>query len=181
MLRPTRYCQPLDHFDSALPQMWTSPALINSRAAHFKGVKTGGLWTVNGVIIAAEYRKRTLDLMIITCSQSGTNDYVVSYLLLRFVFSFTTFLVFSNPKPALLLKKTGNVCTQRTKECVFKGWKQETKELSAGHKKDRFQILPLTWRMSGGTGVSVSAVSQIKPTLMKRPSQIRMTFHFDWL
>jgi len=38
------------------------------------------------------------------------------------------------PKLVFLLKKTGNECKEQ-KECVFKGWKQETKESSAGHKK----------------------------------------------
>lgn len=55
------------------------------------------------------------------------------------------------PKPAFLLK-TGNECTQRTKECVFKGWKQETKESSVGHKKR-------SSRLRGGTGVCVSSLS----------------------
>lgn len=61
-------------------------------------------------------------------------------------------------KPAFLLKKTGNECTQRTKECVFKGWKQETKESSVGHKK-RLVWNPPVWEV---VQVSVSAVYQIK-------------------
>lgn len=77
----------------------------------------------------------TLYLMIITCSQSGTNDYLVSYLLCKICVLLHSVSSVLQPKPALLLKKTGSACTPRTKECVFKGWKQETKESSAGHKK----------------------------------------------
>ncbi len=186
MLWSTRYCQPQDHFYSTLPQMWTSPALIHfvptanqpticaswqkAEKHTLKVWKTGGLWTVNGVITAVQYRNMTLHLMIITCSQSGTNDYVVSYLLLRFVFSFTTFLVFSNPKQALLLKKQEARAPREQRSVSSKGGNRKRRSWVQATKKDRFQILPLTWRMSGATGVSVSAVSQIKPTLMKRPS-----------
>lgn len=105
-------------------------------------------------VIAAEFRNMTPHLMIITSSQSGTNDYVVSYLLCKILLHNVTgcsptetgSLTQKNRKRMHLENK--GVCLQRVEtgnegvEC-------------GSQKKNGFK----SCRFRGGTGVCVSSLS----------------------
>jgi len=103
--------------------------------------------------IAAKYRNTTPHLIINTYSQSGTNDYVVSYLLFKILHHNVTgcsptetgFLTQKNRKR---VQRTKGVCLQRVEtgnEGVECGSQKKT-----GLKSSRL------W---GGTGVCVSSLS----------------------
>lgn len=157
--------------------------LAKGREAQSEGVKKQGACITSALsvkrVIAAKYRNTTPRLIISTYSQSGTNDYVVSYLLFKILHhnvtgcfpTETSFLTQKNRKRVHPENK--GVCLQRV-ETGNEGVQCGSQKKS-GFKSSRFR---------GSTGVCVSSLSnQANPgekTILDQndlPRQFILTCH----